>query len=254
MQVFKVRAHRSHEDVAGDGWEELLWRGNGLADRLAKQGALGHPGGAEQIQRVTRAQGALQEILDFKAKQAELLAMGDFKDMSAMDEVHEQQMHVGRGRRKRRSWLAPEWLQRLAEQGHQEVMPAGRRGVAGGRAHRDLPLGHVAQRGRGHVWQLFAVCETVAGQSVQRGTLLACSACGAYLQNKARAALQECPGLHHDRKGLLAQRGRIRRHCHPQGGAPYNAWHLMPLPEEELHALLADADSQFRVGLNPEEL
>eukprot|EP00971_Amphidinium_carterae_P274932 5455328-Amphidinium_carterae.1 len=104
MPVHKVRAHRSHEDVAGDEWEELLWCGNGLAD------------------------------------------------LSAMDEDHEQQLHVARGRRKRRSWLAPEWLQRLAELGPGEVMPAGSRGVAGNRAHRDLPMARVAQRGLGHAW------------------------------------------------------------------------------------------------------
>eukprot|EP00971_Amphidinium_carterae_P226878 4499644-Amphidinium_carterae.2 len=66
-----MKAHRSHEEVAGDAWAELLWRGYGLADRLAKQGALGHPGGAEQMQRVMLAEEALSDTLGFKARQLE---------------------------------------------------------------------------------------------------------------------------------------------------------------------------------------
>eukprot|EP00971_Amphidinium_carterae_P088941 1760182-Amphidinium_carterae.1 len=125
VHVFKVKAHQMAKQVGADGFARLCWIGNGRADERAKQGALQHPGGQQQLQRgqVLLAH-RVAELYRLMAKQGATLASGEVRDMKGLRSHTSGCVHVKRCRGRRRRWEAPEWLLRLAGLAQRGVVPA----------------------------------------------------------------------------------------------------------------------------------
>eukprot|EP00971_Amphidinium_carterae_P219527 4358433-Amphidinium_carterae.1 len=156
VNVFKVKAHLTAHQVGADDFARLCWLGNARADERAKQGALQHPGGQQQLRRGQVLTQRVAELYRFMAKQGAMLATGEVSDMDELRNHTSGCVRIKRCRGRRRHWEAPEWLKRMAGLAQRVVVPASAVSQVGVQ-FLSPPMRRFAERGTGHDWRLHQV-------------------------------------------------------------------------------------------------
>eukprot|EP00971_Amphidinium_carterae_P105725 2093733-Amphidinium_carterae.1 len=193
----KVLAHRPRSEFQSSEALRGLWWGNHWADRWAQKGATLHPGGVTQVRDLEEAERHCCHLLRFVRWQAEQIALHDeCKDCLVPQPLEERAALRGtprgprRRHRKRRPWLAPEWVKDLAaaaperarykQRGVQRPPQVGQVGLTG--VSQETVNRIRAQLHASHDWHCFEVRDADEGDC---GYLFACTACGSYVVQRA---------------------------------------------------------------------